>query len=661
MLNVMGNIQLNPQFIGGDKSFSHRALILAALATSPSTISNLSVCDDVLATADCLNKLGAKITIEQTTATVLPIKTPNRGVTLNCKNSGTTARLLMGVVCGLNVSATFVGDESLAARPMKRVAEPLAKMGANISFQPSGESGFLFSVESSQGLFGKTLYAEVNSAQVKSAVLLAGLFAQGETTYVEQIPTRSHTEKALEEFGVCHGTTVVGKKRYGGFNVSLPSDISSAAYLIALAVAKNIPLTINNVCLSDRRIGFLRVLKVSSANVDWHVLGKVFGEPVGTVTVGSGNKLRPMNMTEEDVADAIDEIPLLCCLSMLSVGESRFCGVSELKIKESDRLAAIVSIASRCNKQAFVEGSDLVISSNGKLPKYVYFDCSEDHRIQMCQVVTAAIAGGGRVPNVDGVSVSFPSFFKCVAPVFKRFAVIGSDVTHSLSPALMCFFARELNMWLSYSAVSLGENASDDKIIQTISAFDGVNVTIPYKNRVAKLFGSDCSVNTVWNGKACSTDDFGIVAALDAHGIDFRGKQLLIVGAGGAAEQAVIALKNCGCKLSVLNRTQSRADELAAKYGLSSDAASPVGVLSFVPQCDWEKSLELPDSVKFVFVAAYGGKSHIANVAKRRKLCCVCGEEMLYYQGAKSLSLWLNDSRPMQIDGYKRFKCGAHL
>lgn len=661
MLNVTGNAQLNPQFIGGDKSFSHRALILAALATSPSTISNLSVCDDVLATADCLNKLGAQITIEQTTATVLPIKTPNSGVTLNCKNSGTTARLLMGVVCGLNVSATFVGDESLAARPMKRVAEPLTKMGANISFQPSDTSGFLFSVEPSQGLFGKTLYAEVNSAQVKSAVLLAGLFAQGETTYIEQIPTRSHTEKALEVLGVCHGTTVVGKKRYGGFNVSLPSDISSAAYLIALAVAKNMPLTVNNVCLSDRRIGFLRVLKASGANVDWQVSGKVFGEPVGSVTVGSGNKLRPMYLSEADVADAIDEIPLLCCLSMLSVGESRFCGVSELKIKESDRLAAIVSIANRCNKQAFAEGSDLVISSNGKLPKYVYFDCSDDHRIQMCQVVTAAIAGGGRVLNVDGVSVSFPSFFKCIVPSFKRFAVIGSDVTHSLSPALMCFFARELNLWLSYSAVSLGENASDDKIIQTISAFDGVNVTIPYKNRVAKLFGSDCSVNTVWDGKACSTDDFGIVAALDAHGIDFRGKQLLIVGAGGAAEQAVIALKDCGCKLSVVNRTQSRADELAAKYGLSDDVDSPVGVLSFVPQCDWEQSLKLPDSVKFVFVAAYGGKSHLTNVAKRRKLCCVCGEEMLYYQGAKSLSMWLNDNRPMQIDGYKRFKRGAHL
>ncbi len=661
MLNVTGDVQLNPQFIGGDKSFSHRALILAALANSPSTISNLSVCDDVLATADCLNKLGAKITIEQNTATVLPIKTPIGGGTLNCKNSGTTARLLMGVVCGLNVSATFVGDESLAARPMKRVAEPLAKMGANVSFQPSGESGFLFSVKPNQGLFGKTLQAEVNSAQVKSAVLLAGLFAQGETTYVEQIPTRSHTEKALEKLGVCHGTTVIGRKRYGGFNVGLPSDISSAAYLVALAVAKNMPLIVNNVCLSDRRIGFLRVLKSSGANVDWHVSGEVFGEPVGSVTVDSGNKLRPMHLSATDVADAIDEIPLLCCLSMLSVGESRFCGVSELKIKESDRLAAIVNIAKRCNKQAYADGCDLVISSNGKLPKYILFDCSCDHRIQMCQVVTAAIAGGGRVPCVGGVSVSFPSFFKCVAPCFKRFAVIGSDVTHSLSPALMCFFARELNMWLSYSAVSLGENATDQALLKTISSFDGVNVTIPYKNRVAKLFGSDCSVNTVWDGKACSTDGIGIVAALDAHGIDFRGKQLLIVGAGGAAEQAVIALKNCGCKLSVVNRTQSRADELAAKYGLSNDVVSPVGVLSFVPQCDWEQSLQLPDSVKFVFVAAYGGKSHVANVAKRRKLCCVCGEEMLYYQGAKSLSLWLNDQRPTSIDGYKRFKRGAHL
>lgn len=661
MLNVTGDVQLNPQFIGGDKSFSHRALILAALATSPSTIYNLSVCDDVLATADCLNKLGAKITIDKTTATVLPIKTPNSGVTLNCKNSGTTARLLMGVVCGLNVSATFVGDQSLAARPMKRVAEPLTKMGANVGFRPSGNVGFLFTVEPSQGLLGKTLQAEVNSAQVKSAVLLAGLFAQGETTYVEQIPTRSHTEKALEKLGVCHGTTVIGKKRYGGFNVSLPSDISSAAHLIALAVAKNMPLTVDNVCLSGRRIGFLRVLKASGANVDWHVSGEVFGEPVGSVTVGSVNKLRPMHLSEEGVADSIDEIPLLCCLSMLSVGESRFCGVSELKIKESDRLAAILSIAKRCNKQAYVEGCDLVITSNGKLPKYVLFDSSDDHRIQMCQVVTAAIAGGGRVPNAGGVSVSFPSFFKCVAPSFKRFAVIGSDVTHSLSPALMCFFARELNVWLSYSAVSLGENATDETLMQTISSFDGVNVTIPYKNRVAKLFGSDCSVNTVWDGKACSTDGFGIVAALDARGIDFRGKQLLIVGAGGAAEQAVIALKNCGCELSVVNRTKSRADELAAKYGLSSEVVNPVGVLSFVPQCDWEQSLQIPDSVKFVFVAAYGGKSHIANVAKRRNLCCICGEEMLYYQGAKSLSLWLNDQRPTSIDGYKRFKRGAHL
>lgn len=656
MLNVTDKIQLNPQKIGGDKSFSHRALILAAVATTTSKIFNLSTCDDVLATVDCLNALGAKITLNGSTATVKPIVEPRDGCVLNCKNSGTTARLLAGLVCGLNVNATFVGDKSLAARPMKRVLEPLAELGA--SFCENGSlSGFLFSAKRHGGLKGKTIYAKVNSAQVKSAVLLAATFAEGQTTYVEAVPTRRHTEKMLSELGVCQGCAVFGGKKYQGFEVCLPSDISSAAYLIALAVAKNEPLTVDDVCLSDERIGFLRALKSAGANVEWNATKTVFGEPIGSVTVLRGGKLGTFHVSAQDVADGIDEIPLLAALSLTAKGMSKFCGVSELKVKESDRLAAIEQMAKSCGQSAKVENGDLVVDSDGKLPTYVAFDAvSYDHRIQMCQVVLGVIAGGGRIPSVDSVAVSFPTFWEAIGAQFKRFAVLGADVSKSLSPALMCFFAKELGIWLEYTAASLGDNATDDELLSQISRFNGVNVTMPYKACVAKLLNAGETVNTVWNGKACSTDGFGIVAALDAHKIDFRNKELLIIGAGGAAEQAIITLKQCGAALSVVNRTQSRADALKSKYELLPAPVCPQGILSFVPACEWEQTLSVPQSVKFVFVAAYGGESHLATIAKNRNLSCVYGEEMLYYQGAMSLSLWLGDDAVMRIDdGYEKF------
>ena len=223
MLCVNGQFNIDCDYVGGDKSVSHRALILAAIADGDSVIRNLSLCDDVAATCECLRVLGADIRLDGATAYVRPITVPISGVTLNCRNSGTTARLLAGLVAGLGVRAKFVGDESLTSRPMERVLDPLRKMGARFN---TG-SGYLF--ESLGGKLTEITYrAKVNSAQVKSAVLLAGLFADGETTYTENIPTRNHTELMLRGAGAdvsVDGLTVtVRKSTVHALNLDVPRD-----------------------------------------------------------------------------------------------------------------------------------------------------------------------------------------------------------------------------------------------------------------------------------------------------------------------------------------------------------------------------------------------------------------------------------------------------
>lgn len=650
MINFTSNHKLNTDVAYGDKSISHRALILASVASGESVIKNLSLCQDVLTTADCLRTLGASIGIEGTTATVHPIERAASDVVLNCRNSGTTARLLAGLTAGLGVSATFVGDESLGKRPMQRVLQPLSEMGAKFETR----DGILFKILPSK-LRGARIFAKTNSAQVKSAVMIAGLFAEGQTTYFEKLPTRNHTENLLGEFGgdvVVDSGITVRKSSLRGAEICVPNDVSSAAFLIVAALLNGESVTVKNVGVNSRRIGFLRVLQRSGANIVLKNEKIVCGEEVADICL-LPSRLKPLFADSADVCDAIDELPVLVALALAVKGRHEFRGVAELQFKESNRISALQKTAEILRQNVKFDGENMVVESDGILPQKPCFHDFDDHRISMCQaVLSLSVCGGGSVDN-GNFSVSFPSFLNAVGVHPKRFALVGSEISESLSPQLMRHFASVADVCCSYEKVQLPADAADEQLLSVLKNFDGVNVTMPFKTRVAKLLSAKrYSVNTVGNFGATSTDGYGVTQALSQHGVQFQNASFWIIGAGGAAEACIEELQKDGCKMQVINRTSERAKALQEKYLLGS-VDNPVGVLSFVPECDFEKSIVLPKSVEIVFVANYKGQSGLAEQARKRGIVCIDGLEMLYHQGAKSFALWTGT--PVQND-FERFK-----
>ena len=654
MINFTGQFNLNTDIVYGDKSITHRALIMAALASGCSRIRNVTLSQDILSTIDCIVRLGATVGIsDNNTVYVTPIAhTPKMEITLNCGNSGTTARLLAGVVAGLEVKARFVGDESLMKRPMQRVIEPLRLLGANIDC----EDGCLFVTRGGK-LHGATVNAKVNSAQVKSAVLFAGLFADGETHYVEKLPTRNHTELMLSALGaniqVCGNTVTVGKSSLKPLDIEIPADPSSAAFGVALAVAKGVEVNFPNVLLNESRLGFYRVLQRSGANISYNNVREVFGERVGDITVKK-SVLKPLTASEQDVCDGIDEIPILAIIALTVKGRHRFSNVAELQYKECNRIKAIAYIAQLCNQQTIFDGKDLTVISDGKLPCGRHFTSFNDHRIAMCEAVLSIIVGGGSVDNAP-FAVSFPQFTQMLGISPLKLGLIGENVSNSKSPQLMADLAGRASICCTYDAINLPKDISDDKLLKVIDSFDGLNVTMPFKNRVASLLNAECpSVNTVGkNILPQSTDGYGIIQSILSHGIDISNKPLWIIGAGGAAEACVNTLLKYGCKMQIVNRTESHRTALTEKYGLQNVVEKPVGVLSFVPECEYEQSITLPEGVEFVLIAAYKGYSGLREQATKRQLTVIDGLEMLYHQGAKSFALWTDT--PVQ-NNYNSFK-----
>ncbi|MBR2967029.1 MAG: hypothetical protein IKC52_06160 [Clostridia bacterium] len=621
-----------------DKSISHRALILASISKEPSKIFNVSLCKDVLATVDCLQKLGATIVFQGSTAFVTPISKPNNKVVLDCQNSGTTARLLCGLVCGLGVEATFVGDQTLCKRPMDRVQKPLEQMGAKFK----QVEGALFATKPCK-LVGTHVVAEVKSAQVKSAVLLAGLFAEGKTTYTEQVATRNHTENMLVSFGcnvVVDGlSTTVQKGQPVCANSTVPNDFSSVAFPLVLAVLSGKSATFSNVCTNPLRTGLLQILQNCGLNYTLCNTKIVCGEQVADLHVFP-SKFGSIVATESQVVSAIDEIPLLAVVAIATKGTHKFFGVRELQFKECNRIQAIVEMAKKCNCQCLFDGDNLTIVSQGNLPTSPHFCCHNDHRMAMCGVVLANLCGGG---SVDGqpFDVSFPNFLQCLGIFPKNLALVGSDISQSKSPILMRNLAKHAGICITHTLVELPKHATDQQLMEVYNSFDGLNVTMPFKERYAQLLGANCpAVNTIGRGVVPqTTDGYGMEQAIASCGVNLANLPIWVVGAGGAAKTALCALQKHNCKVQVLNRTQSHVDSLAKQFHLQ-QVENPVGVLTFVPECQFEQQIQLPPSVEFVLVSAYKGQSGIKKQAEERHLTVVEGLQMLYHQGAKSFALW---------------------
>jgi 3-phosphoshikimate 1-carboxyvinyltransferase len=401
--------------VPGDKSIGHRALILAALAQGDSRIDGLPEGEDVAATVACLRGLGVKI--ERTGG---PARVHGRGWRsfgpphgpLDCANSGTTMRLLLGVLSGSWVSATLDGDASLRRRPMARVVEPLRAMGARIQSQ-DGRAPLMVT---GARLQGRRHVLSVPSAQVKSALLLAGLSASGPTSVVEPVATRDHTERLLRAMGtevhLAAGTVEVrpSHQPLRPIDLSVPGDFSSAAFWMAAAALRpGWSVTIREVGLNPSRTAFLRLLQSMGAEI--HVdAGNAGIEPLGSVTV-TGRRLRAVTMGAADVAAAIDEIPALLCVATQAEGTTIIEGAAELRVKESDRLATMSEGLRRMGAVVDERADGVSIHGQASLLGATV-ESHGDHRIAMALAVAGLVASGPTtIEGADCVAVSYPDFF----------------------------------------------------------------------------------------------------------------------------------------------------------------------------------------------------------------------------------------------------------
>lgn len=398
--------------VPADKSITHRAVIFAAISNAAVELSNCLDSADIRATVDCLRALGTDIKQDKNNLLVT-----GRGFfsqpakTLNAQNSGTTVRLLTGLLAAQNLNAIFIGDDSLSKRPMKRVIDPLKKMGANISAR---ENNFLPVNIAPAKLHGIEYTLPVPSAQVKSAILLAGLFADGITTVIEPTPSRNHTELMLAAFNAPikkfgNKISVSSAKLSAPPVINIPADISSAAFFIVLAsILPNSQLTIKNVGVNPTRTGLIDALNKMGADIHFSNLRRSANEPVADLSVAYSS-LRATDVTAD--ATFIDEIPALAVAAAFAEGTTVIRNLSELRVKESDRLAAIVNQFNKFAPGAFQAQDDTLII-HGRLPfHFARADSLNDHRIAMSLAVFAAAANGAIIDNERCVDISFPNFF----------------------------------------------------------------------------------------------------------------------------------------------------------------------------------------------------------------------------------------------------------
>ncbi len=396
----------------GDKSLSHRALMLAALAEGESTIRNLSVGQDVESTRRCLAACGIELHKNGNTVVVTGGKLQSPSQPLDCGNSGTSVRLLMGLLAGQGIYAEFTGDASLNSRPMNRIITPLTQMGARLE----ANDGKLPVQLKSAALKGIEYTLPMASAQVKSAVLLAGLGASGTTTVIEPVATRDHTELMLANLGAdLHKSgdrITVSRltKSLNNFNITLPGDPSTAAFFAAAAAG--IPgshLRLENVLLNERRIGFFRVLEKMGGGVKYIEKEMVLGERVGNIEV-EYRSLKGAIVIPREVPGMIDELPLLAVLATQAEGRTEVHGATELRVKESDRIKAINVNLTRMGVR-FEEFSDgFAVAGQAEL-QAAEIKTYGDHRIAMAFTIAGLFGGPVQLDDPGCAAISAPEFF----------------------------------------------------------------------------------------------------------------------------------------------------------------------------------------------------------------------------------------------------------
>ncbi|HDS1074395.1 TPA: 3-phosphoshikimate 1-carboxyvinyltransferase [Stenotrophomonas maltophilia] len=403
--------------IPGDKSVSHRSVMFAALGDGTSHIEGFLEGEDTRATARIFSQLGVRIETPSPSQRVVHgvgidgLKAPD--APLDCGNAGTGMRLLAGLLAGQSFDCTLIGDESLSGRPMRRVTGPLSLMGARIDTQDDGTPPL--HVHGGQALHGIDFASPVASAQVKSAVLLAGLYAQGETCVTEPHPTRDYTERMLSAFGVDIAFSpgkarLRGGQRLRATDIVVPADFSSAAfYLVAASIIPGSELRLKQVGLNPRRTGLLHALRLMGADITEENPAEQGGEPVADLVVRYA-PLKGARIPETLVPDMIDEFPALFVAAAAAEGQTVVSGAAELRVKESDRLAAMATGLRALGMQVDETEDGATLHGGVRLGSGT-IESHGDHRIAMAFAIAGQISDGEvRINDIANVATSFPDF-----------------------------------------------------------------------------------------------------------------------------------------------------------------------------------------------------------------------------------------------------------
>ena len=420
--------------IPGDKSISHRAIIFGSLCVGKTTVMGLLESEDVQRTIEAVRQLGAIVDKKDGKWEVYGFGvggfTSPENV-IDCGNSGTTCRLLMGAISTTPISAIFVGDKSLSQRPMDRVIEPLSRIGVKCSAR---DGSFLpITLEGLSSAMPSDFEAKVDSAQVKSAILLAGLNSRGTTKYMERTLTRDHTERMLMAFGgkiktekTENGYThyLQGLQELKPQEIMIPSDPSSASFFIATALmVEGSDITIKNICMNETRIGFLKVVNKMGARIEVNNKKTICGELVADLRV-KYSRLKGVEVPENLVASMIDEFPILSVLAALAEGKTVMREIGELKVKESDRIFSMAKGLRQCGVDVEFGEDYMIVKGRKEVRGGQMINTFNDHRIAMSFICLGQVAQRPiKISETISISTSFPGFI-------EKFKEIGANLSN---------------------------------------------------------------------------------------------------------------------------------------------------------------------------------------------------------------------------------------
>lgn len=418
---LVGNLILPP-----DKSISHRSALFAAISDDISTIHNYSAAADPQSTLACLKQLGVRVKRDEKTVKIHGVgrggfKTPEKP--LDCGNSGTTMRLLSGIVAGAGINCSLTGDHSLSARTMKRIIEPLKRMGCVIDGR-KGEYAPL-DVGTNNGIQGIRFPLPIPSAQLKSSVLLAGLFGETPTEIVEVLPSRDHTERLLDLKSEAYGTGKIIRSSKNDIipaqNYAVPGDFSASAFwLVAGSIHPDAKISMKSVGTNPTRTGALEILRQMGAEISQKNISMAGKEPVADLSVKT-SRLKGIELDPEMIPNCIDELPVLMVAMCFAEGKSVISGAEELKHKETDRLAAMGEILTLAGADVTLKDDGIMINgSPGFVPQPAQFPSYHDHRMAMAAAVLSLRGKSiSKISDSECTAISYPGFWNHLVQISR--------------------------------------------------------------------------------------------------------------------------------------------------------------------------------------------------------------------------------------------------